>query len=180
MTAPFDGVVASLPARIGELVSPGQPVVTVLNADILEVTTYISAQDFGTVRYGTPATIDGVYAGMVTFVAPSVDPSTGKVEVEVAIQDIASVPVGSFVSVELKPELRQEQDLYVLPLSAVQLTSEGGFVYTINEENIVAPRKVDTGIILGDRIEVISGLDDETRFVSNVQGLSAGDEVEIN
>ena len=73
--APFDGVVSVKDREIGETVSPGAPVLTVLNLNDRWVRIYIPETRIGAVRIGQGATItadtytDRVYRGSVSFIA---------------------------------------------------------------------------------------------------------------
>ena len=73
--APFDGVVSVKDREIGETVSPGAPVLTVLNLNDRWVRIYIPETRIGAVRIGQGATItadtytDRVYRGAVSFIA---------------------------------------------------------------------------------------------------------------
>jgi HlyD family secretion protein len=73
--APFDGVVTVKDREVGEIVSPGAPVLTVMNLNDRWVRIYIREDRIGSVRIGQPATITAdtyrgrTYQGQVSFIA---------------------------------------------------------------------------------------------------------------
>jgi HlyD family secretion protein len=73
--APFAGVVTVKHREAGETVSPGLPVVTIMNAADRWIRIYVHEDEIGRVHIGQPATItadtdpDKSYTGRVTFIA---------------------------------------------------------------------------------------------------------------
>ena len=74
ITAPFDGVVTIRHREIGEAVTPGAPVLTLLDPDDRWVRIYVREDQIGLIRIGLAAEIvadtypDRVYAGDVVFI----------------------------------------------------------------------------------------------------------------
>lgn len=75
IVAPFDGIVTIRHREPGEIVSPGAPVLTLMNPDDRWVRIYVREDRIGAVKIGTPATIttdtypDRTYEGQVVFIA---------------------------------------------------------------------------------------------------------------
>lgn len=75
LVAPFDGVVTVREAELGEIVSPGTPVITLADLDHIWLRAYIAETDIGKVRLGSPVTIrtdtypGKAYEGRVSFIA---------------------------------------------------------------------------------------------------------------
>lgn len=179
VTAPFDGVVATLPARAGQAVGIGQTVVSLVNPSALEVVAYVSDQDRPYIETGATVTVNDTYQGIVTFISPSIDPTTGKVETRVAIIDpTTTLTVGQFIPVEIsRVDQTDVVTTYQLPLPAVRLSPAGSFVFIINDEGVVEQKAVETGTVFGERVEITSGLDINDTIASSVRGLSVGDVV---
>ena len=55
------------------------------NPGALEVDTYVTSDDAKTLAIGGKAVIDGSVNGTIVFIAPALDPSTGKIEVKIGI-----------------------------------------------------------------------------------------------
>ncbi|NIR45328.1 MAG: HlyD family efflux transporter periplasmic adaptor subunit [Gemmatimonadetes bacterium] len=75
IVAPFDGIVTIRHREPGEIVSPGAPVLTVMNPDDRWVRIYVKEDRIGAVKLGAPATIttdtypENIYEGEVVFIA---------------------------------------------------------------------------------------------------------------
>ena len=91
LTAPFDGVVASLGVSPGELVQSDQAVLTLATLHTLQVeTTDLSERDITQVKIGSPATIsmealDQTFSGKVITISPISNTVGGDVVFKVAI-----------------------------------------------------------------------------------------------
>src|SRR5579885_48659 len=57
LTAPFDGVILTRQAELGEVMLPGAPVVTLADLDHVWLRGYVNEPDIGRVRFGQPAAI---------------------------------------------------------------------------------------------------------------------------
>lgn len=179
ITAPFDGVVATLPARAGEAVGAGQTVVSIVNPTALEIVAYVSDVDRPLMESGALVTINGQYDGVVTFISPSIDPSTGKVETRIAVLDPGAVlTIGQVIPVEIElAESAITDNSYQLPLPAVRIRPTGSFVLVVNDEGKVEEKLVETGTVFGERVEILSGLDINDTIIASVRGLDVGDVV---
>ncbi len=177
--SPIYGTIGTLPVRAGELVSPGTLVASVVNTDSLQVKAYIDSSAITSVQKGTRVLSADQYEGVVMHVAPSIDPLTKKVEVIVVVSDAdASLVVGDFVSTKFFRNTDAAQPQLSLPLDAVSITSEGGFVYVI-QDGLVARKPVILGDVVGERITVLSGLDEIDAVIGSTRGIAVGDRVDV-
>jgi HlyD family secretion protein len=86
LRAPFDGVIVVRQAELGEIMTPGTPVVTLADLDHVWLRAYINETDIGKVRYGQRATVktdtypDKNYAGRVSFISSSAEFTPKSVE----------------------------------------------------------------------------------------------------
>lgn len=113
------------------------------------------------------------YAAEVERFRGSIDNETGTLGIAVRIADplVANageqnppLEFGSFVSVVL--EATSEQGLITIPRAILQQDSDGQpFVFTADEDNRLAITEVTPGPIAGDRIIILSGLDDGARVL---------------
>jgi multidrug resistance efflux pump len=93
LRAPFTGTVGDVQARVGELISPGVPVVTVGDLTTLRVeTTDLDEIDVAQVHEGQVVTLtfdalqDQTFGGQVTRIDPMADPEGGGVNYTVVIE----------------------------------------------------------------------------------------------
>jgi len=75
LRAPSAGVIAVRQAELGEVVSPGTPIVTLTDLDHVWLRAYVAETDLGRVHYGQQATIrtdtypGKTYSGQISFIA---------------------------------------------------------------------------------------------------------------
>jgi HlyD family secretion protein len=86
LSAPVSGVVLVRQTELGEVVSPGTPVVTIADVDHLWVRGYLNETDLGRVRWGQSATVhtdtypDKAYQGRVSFISSQAEFTPKSVE----------------------------------------------------------------------------------------------------
>ena len=86
LSAPVSGVVLVRQTELGEVVSPGTPVVTIADVDHLWVRGYLNETDLGRVRWGQSATAhtdtypDKAYQGRVSFISSQAEFTPKSVE----------------------------------------------------------------------------------------------------
>jgi len=181
--APFGGIVADIFVGQGESVMPGMAVYEIFDRNTLEVSARFDEVDAARLRLGMEARIaadaipDKLFPAKVVWISPVVntDIKAGRgVEVRFSLEDRdAQVRLGMSVDVEVVAEVRR--DVRFLP-TAVILGEEGNrFVYVVRERRI-EKQPIAPGLSNWDRTEILSGLSDGDRVVSNVgvAGLKAG------
>jgi HlyD family secretion protein len=88
LRAPFDGVVLVRQAELGEVVSPGTPIVTLADVDHLWVRVYVPETDLGKVHWGQAVNVhtdsfpDKTYPGRVSFISSEAEFTPKSVQTE--------------------------------------------------------------------------------------------------
>lgn len=182
--SPIRGTIAVLPASVGEWVSAGSLVASVVNTDGLQIIAYIDSSDLASVAVGNKVVLDEEYAGVVTHVAPSIDPITKKVEVIVAVsqEDAGEFVAGEFATIRIQrtpKEGNESSQSLLLPFDSIRILPEKKVVYVVGDENRVREQEVLVDRIVEDKIEVISGLEDIAAIVASARNIEAGQVVEI-
>lgn len=167
--APEDGAIASVSAEIDENVSPGQQI-GVLNAGTaIEISLGLPESVINAVKTDMevkvdfPAIPDQQFDAIVTEVAPALDVNTSTYPVTVQIKqsdERIKSGMASNVFFEFKDEALQEQ-VVVVPASAVGENSEGRFVFLIegNEQKaVVKKHPIEIGDLTPQGFKVKSGL----------------------
>ena len=194
--APFDAVVLTKNADIGDIVTPlaatadaKAAVVTIADMDSLLAEVDVSESNIAQVKVGQPCEIrldafpDQRFPGKVHMVLPTADRSKASVTVKVAFRDRdprilpeMSAKV-AFLSREIGPE---EQDpLRAVPVSAVVRRNGKSRVFQI-EDGQVRETPIETGRRAGDMIELKEGPAVGTRIVLSPTGkLQDGSRVSI-
>jgi RND family efflux transporter MFP subunit len=179
--APDDGVISARSATVGSLTQPGQEMFRLIRGGRLEWRAEVPSADLGKVRPGVVATLTApggeTVKGTVRAVAPSVDPQTRNGLVYVDLPATGAVRAGMFARGEF--QLAQSPAL-TLPQSALVLREGFAYVFRLEGEGRVAQTKVELGRRLGERVEIVGGLDAAARVVEAGAGfLADGDAVKV-
>lgn len=181
---PISGVVNALYLKAGEYATPGAPAAVIANNNALEITTALSADDADMIEIGEVVTIDETVSGIVTAIAPAIDPVSGKKEVKLNVSDDTELTNGSTVSVEFKRNAETENNApkakdIIVPLSALKITASGPVAFSVSNENTLTAHPVVLGEILGDAVMIQEGLSSEMQIVVDARGLKEGEKVEV-
>jgi RND family efflux transporter MFP subunit len=184
LTADFAGVVTAVGAVAGQVVSPGQSVVTIARPDIREAVVDIGTDFPVSLKVGLPfiVSLQLVPAlqlrGQLREVAPEADAATRMRRVRIALSDPPeSFRLGSTVSARLPDE--QDSCLRV-PASSVLTNSGESFVWVVDATtNTVSLRKIDLSREQGGFC-ASDGLAAATRIVTaGIHSLKQGQKVRI-
>ena len=179
--APDDGVISARSATVGSLTQPGQELFRLIRGGRLEWRAEVPSAELGRVAAGAVAVLaapDGTAVrGTVRAVAPSVDPQTRNGLVYVDLPAAPAVRAGMFARGEF--ELGRSPAL-TLPQSAVVLREGFAYAFRLETADRVAQTKLQLGRRIGERVEVLSGLEPAARVVETGVGfLADGDVVKI-
>lgn len=193
--APFDGVVLTKNADVGDIVTPlsasatsKAAVVTLADMDSLQVEVDVSETSITLIKVGQPCDVqldalsDRRFRGEVHAIVPTVDRAKATVLVKVRIldRDTRMLPdmsaKVSFLSralndVELKARL-------AVNISAIENAGGKNVVYLI-ESDKVRQTAVGLGGKLGDMQEVVSGLKAGDRVVLKPKSLKDGTKIKV-
>ncbi len=179
--APFDAVVLTKNADIGDIVTPigaaaeaKAAVVNIADMSSLQVETDVSESNIHLVKIGQPCEIqldalpDSRFRGAVHMIVPTADRTKATVMVKVRFIDTDSriLPEMSAKAAFLSREVKSEEQKPRTALNpAVVITRNGKqFVFLI-KENRVVKTPITVGAKFGDMIEVLSGVKAGDRVV---------------
>ncbi len=184
LRAPFAGVVAQRPARLGDVVGPGQTVIVVEGQGALEVVASVPARAAAGLAVGQRLSlrVDGradAVGVRVASVAPAADPVTHRVEVKADLEPGSGVRSGAFARLEL-PAAGAGSGPARLTVPANALFERGGLVGAFVAEGDVARlRWVAAGARGGEQVEVRAGLAAGERVIVQPEGLADGDRIVV-
>lgn len=171
--APGDGVVQRRLAEPDELVAAGQPVLVVGNTGGgWIVRAALSDRDVVRVRAGmtAEATLDAFpgrhFAATVTEIAAAADPQTGTYELKLAVDPQGEHFVQGLVA---KVVIADEgaAGVSVVPVTALlEADGRAALVFVVAESGHARRVAVQTGRLLGERIEIVTGLSPGDRVVT--------------
>jgi RND family efflux transporter MFP subunit len=176
--SPISGTLNSLTIKTGDFISAFTEVAVVSNNGALEVLAYVTEDDAKRVSVGSEVLIDGTAKGVVTRIASAIDPRTKKIEVRIGITSKNSSLVnGQSVRIAVtkdKQKITTTSGPLTIPLSALKLTPSGAYVFTVSATSSLVTIPVKEGAILGDEIQILSGLTGTETIVTDARGLKAG------
>ena len=179
--SPIAGLIADRLVYPGEMVSPGSPLVSIVDVSQVVARANIPANDASLIKVGSPATIHaptGDVAARVTVVSPAVDANSTTVEVWVtAPNPKGELRPGVTVSVAIKAETIQ--DATMIPVEALLNFDEGGqMVMVITNDNIAHERRVVVGVRQGPNVQIVSGVNEGEKVVT-VGGLGLENKAKV-
>lgn len=182
--SPITGTLNSLSIETGDFLSAFTEVAVVSNNGALEVVTYVTEEEAKRIAIGNTVIIDATVPGVVTRVASAIDPRTKKIEVRVGIKDkAASLINGESVRIEITRSQAVQKNvsgLIKIPLSALKLTPRGAYVFTVSTTSSLVALPVVEGAILGEEIQILSGLTGDESIVIDARGLKPGASVLVD
>jgi RND family efflux transporter MFP subunit len=181
--APFDGVVLTKNADIGDIVTPlgaaanaKAAVVTMADMSSLQAEVDVSESNISQVKVAQPCEIrldafpDLRFRGLVHMIVPTADRTKASVLVKVAFKDInprilpeMSAKV-AFLSRDMLPE--EEKPLKAVPVSAVVSRGGESAVFFLEGDRGVE-RAVRTGRRLDTMVEILQGLEPGDKVVAD-------------
>jgi HlyD family secretion protein len=182
VTAPDDGVITSRTVTVGQIAQAGAEMLRLLREGRIEWRGEVPEMQLGELAPGqevTVTTVDGlVVHGKIRVVAPTVSSGnrTGLVYVDLPADD--RIRPGMFARGEIETGRGPG---YTVPLESIVSTDGYSYVFVVQPDNTVVRRRVDTGAVLGDSIEVMSGVQGNELIVNKGAGfLKDGDLVNVN
>jgi RND family efflux transporter MFP subunit len=158
--APFDGVVSRKWADVGDLASPGKPLVEIEDPSSLQLEADIPESLAGRIQVGTALAVrlDGLEAeipGKVAEMAPSADPASRTVRVKVALTQRPGLIPGRFA--RLLVPVGESSSINV-PWSALVQRGQLEMVFVVTNQQAHL-HLVKAGKRAGDQVSILSGLD---------------------
>lgn len=175
--APFSGTVSKVYARVGESVNPGQSMFALVNKQLLRVNAKVSPAEARLLSVGDKGLVEGEYSATVSAISGVLDSQTGQVEVEITIEDLQNnLIVGEYVKANVF--INSGSGSILLPLSAVQVSSAGNAVFTV-EENRAKRVAVSLGSVEGEMINITAGLEDLDYVIRDASSVRSGQLVNV-
>jgi RND family efflux transporter MFP subunit len=181
--SPDSGVISARNATVGAVPGNGMELFRLIRQGRLEWRAEVTSSELARLRPGTPVLVSAASGaqrtGRVRMVGPTVDPQTrvGLVYVDLpspsGAQMGATFLPGMFAKGEF--ELGKSSGLTV-PQQAVVVRDGFSYVFRLNPDQRVSQLKVQVGRRVGERLEVLQGLDAQAVLVASGAGfLNDGD-----
>ncbi len=181
VTAPFDGVITAKMTNVGDLATPGIPLLHLEDNSKLQVKASVPETLVLQILPGDSLAIHIPAAnldlkGTVAEVAPVTDPLSRTATVKININSGPQLRSGQFARVIIPGE--RKESLFV-PSAAIHTFGQMEIMFVINE-NVAHMRLIHTGIVVGDQTEILAGVEPgEVIAITNISQLIDGQPVKI-
>jgi RND family efflux transporter MFP subunit len=184
--APFAGVVEQRLVSIGDYVTRGTRVASVMRIDPMRVELTVAGQHLATMAVGRTVTLavdaypGRTFTGRIRYVSPAVKTDSRSLVVEAVVPNAdGALRPGLFATAKI--EQASATPAILVPASAVRTVSGTARAYVLAADGTAEERVVTTGQTVGDRIEITSGVArGETVASSNVAQLADGVRVAVS
>jgi RND family efflux transporter MFP subunit len=188
--APYDGVVTARNVHTGHLVEPGigsagKALLVVVQTRVMRIFVDVPEGDAPSITVGSEAQV-GIPSlpsekrkGTVTRTAWNLDSAAHTLRTELDLpNDDGVLRPGMYAHARVK--VAERENALSLPKSAV-MTAEGkSFCFTIDADGLVVRTPVETGVVAGDDIEIVSGLTGDEQVIGvNAAAFREGQQVEV-
>lgn len=175
LRSPINGVVTARNYDKGDMFSMGQPIYTVEQIAPVKLLVGISESDYSNVKKGNEVsiTVDAfpgkAFTGKINRIYPTINENTHTFNVEVIVPNKDNVlRPGMYARVTVQFGVNNS---VVVPDSAIVKQTGSGerFVYVLNADGTVTYRNVKLGRRIGSMYEILSGIEDGARVVTEGQ-----------
>jgi RND family efflux transporter, MFP subunit len=181
LTAPFSGTVTQKLADVGSMANPGMPILTIEQSGSYQVSASVPENVINQIHQGAEAivtikSIDKTIKGEVTQINPSSQFTGGQYIIKVSIpdKDKTGLYAGMYanVSIPMKEDItvKGAGNAVMVPLSSIENKDQLTGLYTIGNNNTALLRWVRLGKTLGDKVEVLTGLEKNETFIVSADG----------
>ena len=168
IVAPFSGRLGVRKVDLGENISPGDPVVSLVQLDPIFADFAVPERHFARVKLGLPVTIrtgafpKQAFPGRITAIDPQVDPASRNFLVQATLKNTdQELRPGMYADVTV--DLAGERRVLVVPRTAIQFAPYGNAVFVLvknkqGEGLLAQKRVVKLGEERGDLVEILQGV----------------------
>jgi RND family efflux transporter MFP subunit len=171
--SPINGVITTRNVEVGSFLNPGTPIAYIVDVSSLRIKLNVPEHDVFMLRVGDDVDIttdvypNTTFKGRIKNISPKADEAhTYPVEVSLANSQATPLKAGMFARCYFNTVKRGET--IVIPRAALVGSARTPQVYVIENE-VAKLRSITLGEGAGDRLEVLSGLNEGDTIVTNGQ-----------
>jgi RND family efflux transporter MFP subunit len=178
--APFDGVVTKKWADVGDLATPGKPLIGIEDPSMLQLEADVPDAIVSRIQQNARLAVQvdslkGELAGTVMEIAPTADPASRTLRVKLDLPRTAGLRSGQFARLVVPVG---ESNSVRVPTSAVVVRGQLEILFVVTNQRAQL-HLVKTGRTIGDEVEILAGLNSgESVVVGGAALLTDGQPVE--
>lgn len=183
--AGISGAVNKRMVEPGAIVSPGTTMFEIVNINTLKLSVLVDESQVGRIQVGQIVDIvvnvlpEDRFSGRISFIAPKSDASLN-FPVEIEVQNNGQLKAGMYATATFKTNHGVEtQNMMTIPAEAFVNGVSSGQLFVV-ENGIAKLKKVSTGKVYGNKVQILSGLEVGEQVVTSGQiNLDNGSKVNI-
>ncbi|MCL5031217.1 MAG: efflux RND transporter periplasmic adaptor subunit [Bacteroidetes bacterium] len=163
LTSPIGGIVTAINNNVGELASPGLPLIIIANIQRMKIVFDVGEEDIPNLAIGQNSEVyselkpELIQKGKISQISKSADIQSRSFELKTLFTNTSDkwFKPGMFCRVNV--ELKNKKNILTIPNAAVTVIQNTKGVFVINGHK-ASFRKIETGITDGIDTEILSGL----------------------
>ena len=181
----INGVVNKRYIEPGSVLGAATQMFDIVNVSKLKLKVTVNENQVARLKIGNNTKVtasvypDQIFSGKITFIAPKADTSLNfPVEIEIANNSSNDLKAGMYGTAEFASN-QQKQSLMIVPRNAFIGSVSSNQIFVI-ENGTAKLKTVTAGRILGDKVEILSGLSEgETVIITGQINLTDGTKVDV-
>ena len=158
--APISGTITSINIEEGEYATNSSPSIVIMDMENVKIVVNVTENIINKIYSGKEVTVEIDAAELeipaeIESVSDSVNPQTGLYEVKIRLSNESNIKSGMFASVIIPTDIRE--NVIAVPSQAVLEKDNSTVIYTAEEGKAVT-NIVETGLDVGDKLEITSGI----------------------
>lgn len=185
--APISGFINKKYIEVGSMITgmPATELFDIVNVSKLKLTVTVNESQVATLKVGTSVNVtasvfpDKTFSGKITFIASKADQTLNfPVEIEITNNASKDLKAGMYGTAAFASN-QQKQSLKIVPRNAFVGSVSSNQIFVV-ENGTAKLKTVTAGKILGDKVEIVNGLNDgEQVIVTGQINLQDGTKVEV-
>ena len=150
------------------MTAPGQVLLKIESTGDLTIKTSVNTSEAELINLEDKVKITANnkdYEGEIVSISPTPNEVTKKIDIEIEVDDSEGLSAGSFVKVHF---VSTPTNQIYIPLNSILISDGKKLAKTVLDNNTILCKPIETGQIIGDYIEVLSGLDGDEQIISSI------------
>jgi len=182
VASPMNGIVTAKQSEVGAMAAPGAPLLTLEDDSHYRLEASVEESQIRSILVSDQVQVridalgDEELSGTVSEIVPTADPASRSHTVKIDLPAQPTIRSGSFGRARFSGSQKQA---ITIPRRAITERGQLVSVFVVDDSGMARQRLIRTGKAYGDRVEVLTGLSDGERIVTDgVEAVSDGSRVE--
>jgi multidrug efflux system membrane fusion protein len=173
LASPINGVVVAKQVDVGSMAMPGAPLLTIENDANYQLEVSVEESQLGRIHLGDQARVAIEALGnqeltcSVVEIVPAADPNSRSYTVKLSLPNISGQQLRSGIYGKAR-FVSGARNVLSVPQKAITQNGQLVSVFVVDQSGTARMRLIKTGEKIGERVEVLSGLNDGEQIVSEV------------